>query len=113
MCIRDSLSPARLTASCIQLPFCQMPSYRSQNQARAPEALLPQASSVAPVSYTHLDVYKRQVVSLARSIGWPLILMAALPALFGREAIWFCHSAAEALTAACAFALLCAHRRRP
>ena len=50
---------------------------------------------------------KALAVSLARSIVWPLILMAALPALFGREAIWFCHSATEALTAACAFALLC------
>ena len=55
---------------------------------------------------------KALAVSLARSIVWPLILMAALPALFGCEAIWFCHSAAEALTAACAFALLCMHRRR-
>ena len=56
---------------------------------------------------------KALAVSLARSIVWPLILMAALPALFGREAIWFCHSAAEALTAACAFALLCVPQKRP
>ena len=55
---------------------------------------------------------KALVVSLSRSIVWPLILMAALPALFGREAIWFCHSAAEALTAACAFVLLCLQEKR-
>lgn len=45
-------------------------------------------------------------VSLSRSLLWPLALMAALPALFGREAIWLCHSASEALTAATAFWML-------
>lgn len=45
------------------------------------------------------------IISLLRSIVWPSILMLVLPALFGREAIWICQSAAEMLTAAIAVLL--------
>lgn len=51
-------------------------------------------------------------VSLSRSLIWPVILTALLPLLFGREAVWLCHSLSEALTACTAWALLLAQQRR-
>ena len=42
---------------------------------------------------------KALAVSLSRSVIWPPVLIAVLPLLFGSEAIWFCHSASEMLTA--------------
>lgn len=42
---------------------------------------------------------KALAVSLSRSLIWPPVLIALLPLLFGNEAIWFCHSASEAMTA--------------
>ena len=38
------------------------------------------------------------IVSLSRSMIFPPVLTAVLPAILGREIIWFCHSAAEGLT---------------
>ncbi len=52
------------------------------------------------------------VVSLSRSVVWPPILALALPALFGREALWYAHSLSETITAATALAmLLCGSRK--
>ena len=48
------------------------------------------------------------VVSLSRSMIFPPILTAFLPAIFGREMIWFCHSAAEGLTSVVVLCLLLA-----
>lgn len=45
------------------------------------------------------------ITALSRSLFWPPILMVLLPLLFGREAIWVCQSASEALTA-CAVIIL-------
>lgn len=45
------------------------------------------------------EVKKTLAVSLSRSVVWPVVLMAALPLMFGREAIWFCHSLGEEVTA--------------
>ena len=56
---------------------------------------------------------KALAVSLLRSVLWPPVLAAVLPLLFGREALWLCHSASEALTAAAAFLLLKLPLRRP
>lgn len=49
------------------------------------------------------------IVSLLRSIVLTAIFAAVLPPLFGREAIWLCHSLSEAVTGCTAAALL---RRR-
>ncbi len=49
---------------------------------------------------------KAMAVSLSRSVIWLPILIFVLPAVFGREALWLCHSLGEALTACTAFALL-------
>lgn len=46
------------------------------------------------------------VVSLARSVFWPPILIAGMPLMWGPEAIWICHSASEVLTACGAAALM-------
>ena len=50
---------------------------------------------------------------LARNDGRPRLAMTALlPLIFGREAVWLCHSLSEALTACTAWALLLAQQRR-
>lgn len=69
--------------------------------------------NILMISYWQSTLKTRSAlaVSLCRSLVWPLALMAALPAMFGRESIWACHSASEALTAACAFALPRMRRR--
>lgn len=46
--------------------------------------------------------------SLSRSIIFPPLLAAVLPMILGREAVWFCHSAAEGLTAGLALCLMLA-----
>lgn len=45
-------------------------------------------------------------ISLSRSLILPPLLMLLLPALFGRESIWLCHSLSECLTALAACFLL-------
>lgn len=55
---------------------------------------------------------KALAVSLSRSVIWPPVLIAVLPLLFGSEAIWFCHSASEMLTAVTAIILLILIRHR-
>lgn len=50
------------------------------------------------------------IVSFSRSMIFPPILTAALPAIFGREIIWFCHSAAEGLTSGIVLCLLLIYR---
>ena len=50
--------------------------------------------------------------SLSRSVIWPPALVMTLPALFGREALWLCHSLSEALTAACVVGIGVACARR-
>lgn len=50
-------------------------------------------------------------VSLLRSVVIPPILILVLPLIFGREAIWLCHSLSEAATAAAVFALILLGRR--
>lgn len=42
---------------------------------------------------------KALFVSLSRSLIWPPALVVGLPLLLGREAMWFCHSLGEAITA--------------
>ena len=49
---------------------------------------------------------KALTVSLSRSLIWPPILVAILPLFFGSEAVWFCHSASEAMTAVTAVILI-------
>lgn len=56
---------------------------------------------------------KALAISLSRSLIWPPVLIAVLPALFGREAIWFCHSASEALTACMAALLMACMKKQP
>lgn len=43
--------------------------------------------------------WKALCVSLLRSVILPPLFIMALPVLLGREAVWFCQSAAEILTA--------------
>lgn len=45
---------------------------------------------------------KALVISLLRSLILPPVFIILLPALFGRELVWLCLSAAEALTMCCA-----------
>ncbi len=45
-------------------------------------------------------------VSLCRSLIFPPIFILVLPLVFGREAIWLCHSVSEILTACIAFVIL-------
>lgn len=42
---------------------------------------------------------KALMISLARSVIYPPVLMLILPLLFGNEMVWICHSAGETLTA--------------
>lgn len=49
---------------------------------------------------------KSLTVSLSRSLIWPPVWIAVLPLIFGSEAIWFCHSASEAMTAVTAVILI-------
>lgn len=42
---------------------------------------------------------KALMVSLSRSLIWPPILIVVLPLIFGREAVWICHSIGEVMTA--------------
>lgn len=51
-------------------------------------------------------------VSLSRSVVFPPLLTTILPPLLGREALWFCHSAAEGLTAGLALCLLLTVRHK-
>ncbi len=51
-------------------------------------------------------------VSLSRSLIMPPLLTFTLPAVFGADALWLCHSLAECITACMAFALLKARHRR-
>lgn len=51
------------------------------------------------------------ITSLSRSLFWPPILMTLLPLLFGREAIWICQSAGEAVTACVVIILQLALRK--
>ena len=51
---------------------------------------------------------KALVVSLSRSLVWPPILALALPAIFGRETLWLCHSISEVLAAATAAGMVLA-----
>jgi Na+-driven multidrug efflux pump len=46
------------------------------------------------------------IISLSRSLIFPPLLVLVLPHLFGREALWLCHSLSECLTAVLAFLLL-------
>lgn len=55
---------------------------------------------------------KALAISLSRSLIWPPIFSFALPAFFGREALWLVHSLSEAITAATAFILLMATGRK-
>ena len=48
---------------------------------------------------------KALAISISRSIVWPPVLIVLLPIALGNEAIWLCHSVAEALTAATAVVL--------
>lgn len=54
---------------------------------------------------------KALLVSLSRSVFWPVLLTLTLPALFGSEMLWACHSISETLTALTAFAILLRERR--
>lgn len=54
-----------------------------------------------------LQTRKALCVSLGRSLLFPPLLLLLLPRIFGAQAVWLCHSAAEALTACVAIALLC------
>lgn len=54
---------------------------------------------------------KALALSLSRSLLWPPVLMALLPLIFGREAVWICQSASEGVTACVAVGLLVAGRR--
>lgn len=51
------------------------------------------------------------LISLMRSMILPPLLIALLPLLLGGEAIWFCHSLAEFLTAVTAFSIKIFHDR--
>ena len=55
---------------------------------------------------------KALAISLSLSLIWPPIFSFALPAFFGREALWLVHSLSEAITAATAFILLMATGRK-
>jgi putative MATE family efflux protein len=46
------------------------------------------------------------IVSLSRSVVWLPVLTAVLPALFGRNTIWGCHSLTETITALTALILV-------
>lgn len=52
------------------------------------------------------------VISLLRSLILPPVLIFALTSIFGREALWFCHSASELLTAGVAVYLLVSLAKR-
>lgn len=54
---------------------------------------------------------KALVVSLSRSIVCTPLLIVVLPMIFGREALWLCHSLSEGLTACAAVGLLLTARR--
>lgn len=49
---------------------------------------------------------KALLISLSRSLIFPPILILILPAIFGGEAIWLCHSIAEGVTACVVLILL-------
>ena len=49
---------------------------------------------------------KALLISLSRSLIFPPILIFILPAIWGGEIIWFCHSIGEGLTACAAIVLL-------
>lgn len=51
-------------------------------------------------------IRKALLISLSRSIIWPPILIFVLPHLFGKDAVWICHSASECLTAFTAMGIL-------
>lgn len=51
------------------------------------------------------------VISLLRSILLLPVLLVILPVLFGREAVWLCHSLAETFTACCAVGILLAKKK--
>ena len=55
---------------------------------------------------------KALIVSLSRSLIWPPVLTLVLPAMFGSEALWLCHSISEAISAATAFIILIVSSRR-
>ena len=55
---------------------------------------------------------KALIVSLSRSLIWPPVLALVLPAMFGSEALWLCHSISEAISAAAAFIILIVSSRR-
>ena len=54
---------------------------------------------------------KALAVSLSRSVICPPILIAVLPLIFGREAVWLCHSLNEGVAACTAFVLLARQKR--
>lgn len=54
---------------------------------------------------------KALALSLSRSLLWPPVLMALLPLIFGREAVWICQSASEGVTACVAVGFLVTGRK--
>ena len=68
------------------------------------------AHEAGPVSYTHLDVYKRQAISFLRTFVFQVAVVLALPALIGLDGIWLAIVVAEALALLVTAAFLAAKR---
>lgn len=70
--------------------------------------------NILMISYWQSTQHTKQalVVSLMRSIIAPPLLIVVLPLIFGREALWACHSLSEGVTAcATLLMLITAHRK--
>ena len=64
--------------------------------------------NILMISYWQSLQHTKQalLVSLSRSILWPVVLTILLPLIFGSEVIWLCLSMSEGITACTAFVLL-------
>lgn len=62
------------------------------------------------ISYWQSTRYTKRalIISLLRSVIAPPMLILVLPLVFGREAIWICHSVSEAIAAGSAFLMVMA-----